>query len=65
MRLGLLAFSEPLMAAHDVNLNDHWNILGDFVYMRRQYSNSKSLVNTSEQRICGKCSDYSVLRTMH
>ncbi len=61
---GLLAFSEPLMAAHDVNLNDHWNLLGDFVYMRRQYSNAKNLVNeTNKVRICGKCSDFSVLRT--
>ena len=59
-----MTFSEPLMAAHDVNLNDHWNITGDFVYMRRQHSTGKTVVyDLDKVRYCGHCTDFSVLRT--
>ncbi|MBI3236556.1 MAG: hypothetical protein HYZ48_02445 [Chlamydiales bacterium] len=48
----------------EATLNDHLQILGDFVYMRRQHSTAKTLVNNPEkERFCGSCSDYSVLRT--
>ncbi|MBS0652612.1 MAG: hypothetical protein JSR39_03700 [Verrucomicrobia bacterium] len=60
----LMGFSEPLMAAHDINLNDHWNLTGDFVFMRRQYSTSKAVVKDFDKiRFCGHCRDFSVLRT--
>lgn len=61
---GILSYLQPLEARHDVNLNDHWNVTGDFVYMRRQHSSSKAIVyDTHKKRYCGSCTDFSVLRT--
>ena len=53
-----------VQAAHNLSLNDHWNVNGEFVYMRRQHSSSKPIVNdTAKVRACGSCSDYTVLKT--
>ncbi len=60
----LIAYFDPLMAAHDLTLNDHWNITGDFVYMRRQHSTGKSLIyDLDKKRFCPNCDDFAVLRT--
>jgi hypothetical protein len=63
--LGLLfLLMSPLEAAHNLSLNDHWNLNGEFVYLRRQHSSAKPFVNQSDKvRVCGKCTDYTVLKT--
>ncbi len=56
--------SQPLFAAQNMALNDHWNITGEFVYMRRQHSSDKTIANDfDKRRFCGGCTDFSVLTT--
>lgn len=62
--LSMTCFCMPLaLNAHDrTYLNDHWCVLGDFVYMRRSDIHNHSLVKDSTKFQCpGRCPDYTVI----
>lgn len=54
----------PAMAYDNYSWNDHWAILGEFVYMKRSELANKTLVKDSkkEQSECpGACPDYTII----
>jgi hypothetical protein len=61
--LGLSCCSAvPLAAAGQSSLNDHWSLLGDFVFMRRTQIHNHSLVKDPNKIQCpGMCPNFSVI----
>jgi hypothetical protein len=66
MQKGLLLLTiAPISLAaadHHSNLNDHWNLFGDFVYMRRADIHNHTLVKDSNKPQCpGQCPNFTVI----
>ncbi|HLF66887.1 MAG TPA: hypothetical protein VI522_04645, partial [Gammaproteobacteria bacterium] len=60
----LCMLSEPLSARENYALDDHWYLLGDFVYMRRQEIADRSLVKDSNKFQCpNQCPNFTVIST--
>jgi hypothetical protein len=54
----------PLSANDRYSLNNHWELLGDFVYMRRADIHKKKLVKDGNKFQChGQCPDFTVINT--
>lgn len=60
--LSPLCIASQLSAKNSSNLNDHWSLLGDFVYMRRADIHNHSLVKDSHKFQCpGRCPNFTVI----
>lgn len=64
MSLASICGCIPLAANDNYSLNNHWELLGDFVFMRRSEIHDKTLVKNSKkkQNPC-KCPDYTAIST--
>lgn len=61
--ISLLGGSAPLAAEH-YKVNHHWDVLGDFVFMRRSKVHNHTLVKDDDKHQSpNPCSDFSVLNT--
>ncbi len=63
---GLSAFwsAAPLAAGDGSNLNDHWSLLGDFVYMKRTDIHDHAIVKDANKFQCpGQCPNHTVIST--
>ncbi len=47
-----------------LQIDHHWNFIAEFVYMRRNELDGKTLVEDEDKsRKCGRCDDFTVMRT--
>lgn len=63
--LSLIPFGVYAKGSRNNAITDaHVDLVGDFVYMRRQHSMEKSLIlDPDKKRFCGDCSNYAILTT--
>jgi hypothetical protein len=55
-----------LIANDNYSLNDHWELLGDFVFMRRSDIHNKTVVKDSDKFQCsGQCPNFTVIDNSH
>lgn len=62
LSIGIWSCITPLCAKPNYGVNTHWDVLGDFVYMRRQRINNHSLVKDADKFQCpGQCPNFTVI----